>query len=144
MDFAIPADHRLKTKESKNIDKYLNHARELKKLWSMRVTVIPITVGALRINPKSLEKRLGKLKISERIKIIHTIALSKSARILRGVLETRRDYQLMLVWKTCKVYTDTTTNDNYDKSTRKREQVGIIQTTALLRLPGIPRRIQET
>ena len=29
-DFAIPADHRVKIKESKKIDKYLGLARELK------------------------------------------------------------------------------------------------------------------
>ena len=31
MDFAIPVDHRVKIKESKNIDKYLVLAKELKK-----------------------------------------------------------------------------------------------------------------
>ena len=29
------------------IDKYLDLARELKKLWKMRVTVIPVVLGAL-------------------------------------------------------------------------------------------------
>ena len=31
VDFAVPADHRVKIKESKKRDKYLNLARELKK-----------------------------------------------------------------------------------------------------------------
>ena len=31
MDFAVPADHRLKLKESEKKDKYLDLARELKK-----------------------------------------------------------------------------------------------------------------
>ena len=31
MDFAVPADHRVKLKESKKKDKYLDLARELKK-----------------------------------------------------------------------------------------------------------------
>ena len=31
VDFAIPADHRVKIKESKNREKYLDLARELKK-----------------------------------------------------------------------------------------------------------------
>ena len=47
MDFAIPADHRLKLKESKKRDKYIDLARELKKLWNMKVTVIPIVTGEL-------------------------------------------------------------------------------------------------
>ena len=32
VDFAVPADHRIKLKESVKRDKYLNLARELKKL----------------------------------------------------------------------------------------------------------------
>ena len=47
MDFAIPADHRVKVKESEKKDKYLHLARELKKLWNMKVSVIPIVTGAL-------------------------------------------------------------------------------------------------
>ena len=47
MDFAVPADHRVKLKESEKRDEYLYHARELKKLWNMKVTFIPIVIGAL-------------------------------------------------------------------------------------------------
>ena len=32
VNFAVPADHRIKLKECKKKDKYLNLARELKKL----------------------------------------------------------------------------------------------------------------
>ena len=40
VDFAVPADHRVKIKENENRDKYLNIARELKKkLWNMKVTM---------------------------------------------------------------------------------------------------------
>ena len=46
--------HTLKIKESEKIDKYLNLARELKKQWNMKVTVIPIVVGALGSVPKGL------------------------------------------------------------------------------------------
>ena len=46
VDFAVPADHRIKQKECEKKDKYLDLARELKKLWSMQVTIIPIVIGA--------------------------------------------------------------------------------------------------
>ena len=52
------ADHRVKMKESKNIVKYLDLTRELKELWNMKVTVIPIVVDTLGIIPEGLEKRL--------------------------------------------------------------------------------------
>ena len=44
-------------KESKKLDKYLDLARELKILWNMKVTVIPIIVVTLRIIPKNMEKK---------------------------------------------------------------------------------------
>ena len=46
----------VKIKESENMDRYLNFTRELKKLWNMRVTVIPIVTGALRTDYKGFEK----------------------------------------------------------------------------------------
>ena len=46
VDFAVPADYRIKLKECEKRDKYLDLARELKKLWNMKVTIIPIVIGA--------------------------------------------------------------------------------------------------
>ena len=44
VDFAVPADHRIKLKECEKKDKYLDFARELKKLWNMQVTNTPIVI----------------------------------------------------------------------------------------------------
>ena len=52
MDFAVLADHRIKLKENEKKDKYLDLARELKKLWNMKVTIIPIVIGSFGIAPK--------------------------------------------------------------------------------------------
>ena len=46
VNFAIPADHRIKLKEREKRDKYLDLARELKKLWNMKVTIILIVIDA--------------------------------------------------------------------------------------------------
>ena len=56
--FSVPVDHRVKLKENEKMDKYLDLAREVKKLWNMKVKVIPIVVGALGTVPKGLEKGL--------------------------------------------------------------------------------------
>ena len=56
----------------------------LKKLWSMKVMVIAIVVGAFGTVPKGMEKRLGKLKIRKYHNHQITVLL-KSARILRRV-----------------------------------------------------------
>ena len=56
VDFAVPADHRIKLKEWKRKDKYFDLARELKKLWNMKVTIIPIVIGAFGTVTKGLLK----------------------------------------------------------------------------------------
>ena len=45
VDFPVPAVHRIKLKECEKKDKYLDLARELKKLWNMRATLVPIVFG---------------------------------------------------------------------------------------------------
>ena len=47
VNFAVAADQRLKLKASELKDMYLVFANELKKLWKMKVTVVPIVIGAL-------------------------------------------------------------------------------------------------
>ena len=46
-NFAVPAGHRIKLKIYEKKDKYLDLARELKKLWDMKETIIPIVMGSL-------------------------------------------------------------------------------------------------
>ena len=58
VDFAVPADHRIKLKECEKMDKYLNLGRELKKLWNMKVTIVPIMIGAFGTITKGLLKGL--------------------------------------------------------------------------------------
>ena len=41
-DFAVLADNRVKLKERENKNKYLDLARELKKLWHIKVTLLPV------------------------------------------------------------------------------------------------------
>ena len=88
VDFAVPADHRIKQKECEKKDKYLDLARELKKLWNMQVTIIPIVIGAFGIVTKGLLKGLEDLEVGGRVETIQTTALLRTARILRRVLET--------------------------------------------------------
>ena len=46
-------------------DKYLELARELKKLWSMKVTIIPIMIGAFDTVTKGLLKEIEDLEVGE-------------------------------------------------------------------------------
>ena len=58
VDFAVLAGHKEKIREIKKIVKYLDFARELKKLWNMKVRVISSEVGTQETVPKNLDKRL--------------------------------------------------------------------------------------
>ena len=54
MDFAAPVNHRVKPMECEIGYKYLDLAREMKKLWNKKETVIPIVIGAFGIDTKGL------------------------------------------------------------------------------------------
>ena len=84
-------DHRIYLKESEKNDKYLDLARELKKLWNMKVTTVPIVIGSLGTITKGLSKGLEDLEVGGRVETIQTIALLRTAKILRRVLETCGD-----------------------------------------------------
>ena len=69
VDFAVPADHRINLKECEKKDKYLDLARELKKLWNMQVTIIPVVIT------KGLLKGLENLEVGGWVETIQTTAL---------------------------------------------------------------------
>ena len=112
VDFAVAAEHRIKLKECEKRDKYLDFARELKKLWNMKVTIVPIVISAFVTVTKGLLKCLEDLEVVGRVETIQITALMRTVRIQRRVLETWRDllstqtpvknHQLTLMWKTLK------------------------------------------
>ena len=44
VDFGVPANHGINLKGSEKKDKYLDLARELRKLWNLKVTIVPIVI----------------------------------------------------------------------------------------------------
>ena len=90
MNFAVPANNRVKLKEIQKRDKHLDLARELEKikLWSIKVTVIPIVISAFCIVIKELVQGRKDLEIRGLVETIQTTAILRLARILRRVLET--------------------------------------------------------
>ena len=57
VDFAVPADHIVKLKDSEKRDKYVDLDRELKNLWNMKVRVIPNIIVIVH----GLKKEKGRL-----------------------------------------------------------------------------------
>ena len=92
MDFAIPADYKVKIKEHETKDKSLDIARELK---NMEHESDDDTNWYLRKVPKGFIRRLGELGIGGRAETIQTTVLLRSVRKLRRVLETWKDWLLL-------------------------------------------------
>ena len=99
VDFAVPVDHRINLRESEKKDKYINLARELKKLWNMKVTIVPIVIGALGTITKGLLKGLEDLQVGGRVETIQMTTLLRTARILRRALETWGNLPTPEMWK---------------------------------------------
>ena len=57
--------HRIKLKECEKKVKYIDLARELKKLWNMKITIILIVIGAFGTVTKGLLKSLGDLEFGD-------------------------------------------------------------------------------
>ena len=88
VDFAVPADHRIKLKGCEKKDNYLDLARELKHLLNMQVTIIPIVIGVFGTVTKGLLKGLEDLEVGGRGETIQTTTLLRTSRIVRRNLET--------------------------------------------------------
>ena len=70
-------------------------------MWNMKVTIVPIVIGALVTTTKGLLKGLEDLEVGGRVETIQTTELLRTARILKRVLETWGDLLLLkLQWKT--------------------------------------------
>ena len=118
VDFAVPANHRIKLKEYERKDKYLDLAWELKKLRNIQVTIISILIGALGTVTKGLLMGLEDLEVGGRVETNQTTILLRTAKILRRVLETWGDLlSLRLQWKTisqrCEKLWVNNNNNNY-------------------------------
>ena len=110
VDFTVPADHKIKLKECEKKDKYFDLATELKKLWNMKVTIVPIVIGAFGTITKGLLKGMADLEVGGWVETIQTTAFLRTARILSpgdlrrlAVTQTPvKNHQLKLMWKTLK------------------------------------------
>ena len=67
----------------------------------MKVTIIPIVIGAFSTVTKGILKGLENLEFGGRVETIQTTVLLRTARIQRGVLKTWGHLlSLKLQWKT--------------------------------------------
>ena len=109
VDFTVPADHRIKLKECEKKNKYHDLARELEKLWNMKVMIVPIGVGAFDAVTNGLLKGLEVFKIGGRVETIQNDSIienghytKKRPRNLKRLAVTQtpvKNHQLTLIRK---------------------------------------------
>ena len=83
---AIPGDCRIREKEIEKIEKYQNLKRKLKRLWLLKVEVVPVVVGALGCISKGFSGWIDTLGIKLNVGMVQKSVLLRTARILRKVL----------------------------------------------------------
>ena len=87
IDFAMPYDTGVDDKDVEEIEKYLDLARELKKVWNMKVTVVLLVAGVLCTPIKALQERLETIGIETKITELQKTFSIHTSRILRRVHE---------------------------------------------------------
>ena len=48
IDFAVPGDNKMEEKEKDKIEKYQDLGKELRKIWNVKVKIMPLVVGLFR------------------------------------------------------------------------------------------------
>ena len=106
-DFSVPVDHRVILKECEKRDNYLDLARELKKQWNMKVTLILIVIGVLGTGERT--KGLGNNRTGGDCLNYSIVVISQKTEKTPGDLKRLaitqtpvKNHQLTLTWKTFK------------------------------------------
>ena len=71
----------------RKIEKYQDLGRELQKVWSIKVKIIPLVVGCLVAIPKQFGNRLKQIGVTAETTQVQNTVLLGMVRILRKVLE---------------------------------------------------------
>ena len=95
--FTVPADHRVKLKESEKREKYLDLLGELRKTMRHGSDGNTNCNWCVRNNPQRIDKETEDLEIRGQVQTIQTTTLLISARILRRVLETWKDFLSLIL-----------------------------------------------
>ena len=87
INFAVPGDSKIEEKEEDKTEKYQDLGRELKKIWNVKVNIIPLLLGSLGAIPKQFGNRLKQIGITAVTGQVQKRVLLGTARIFRKVLK---------------------------------------------------------
>jgi len=89
IDVAVPADRNVVQKEEGKKLKYKSLCIEIKRMWNLKCTIIPIKIGATGIVTRSLRKDLEAVPGKHSIDSLQKTAIlgTSHTRIIRKVLQ---------------------------------------------------------
>jgi hypothetical protein len=87
IDIAVPMDGNIRDKELEKIDKYQQLKEELQTLWKVRMTVIPVVIGALGAVTERFPGWISLIPGKINAIRLQKAALLGTAKILRRVLK---------------------------------------------------------
>ena len=86
IDFSVPNDKRVITKENEKIENYSKLAGQIREVHHVKTTIVPLVVGALGVVSKNLKPNLERLGIPHVFRCMQMSAVLGTAVILKKVL----------------------------------------------------------
>ena len=86
IDMSVPSDKNISVKEFDKLSKYKDLEIEIRKMWNLKTTIVPVIVGALGMIKKGTQAHLDKIPGHHSIQEIQKIVLTSTAHILRKTL----------------------------------------------------------
>ena len=87
MDVAIPADRNVVQTKAEEKLKYKSLCVEIKRMWNLKYTIIPVITGATKIVTRSLRKNLEAVLGKHSIDALQKTAIFGTSHIIRKVLQ---------------------------------------------------------
>jgi len=87
IDMAIPADRNVVQKEAEKKLKYKSLCIEIKRMWNLKCTITPVTIGTTGIVRGSLRKNLEAVPGKHSIDSLQKTAILGTSHIIRKVLQ---------------------------------------------------------
>jgi len=84
---AIPADRNVVQKEAEKKLKYKSSCIEIKRMWDLKCTIIPVIIGTNRIVTRNLRKNLEAVPGRHSIDSLQKTAILGTSHIIRKVLQ---------------------------------------------------------
>ena len=86
IDMTVPSDRNLSLKEYEKVSKYKDLEIEIQKMWNLKVTIVPVVIGALGMIQKKTEGHIKRIPGNPCLQELQKIVLNGTAHLLRRVL----------------------------------------------------------